>query len=114
VEGASGGRSGAGRCAGILLKGENKMVALRVELEVQWENTEQASKVVEELKQDRHVLQNEVIVLEQNIENLELEWNESNNKRTIQPGLHSVTGRRQGQAERSRPPRTCMGCSRRC
>jgi hypothetical protein len=65
-----------------LAKKENEMVVLRDELEAQWKNTEQAGESVARLKEERNVLQSELVALEARIESMELEWNDADNRRS--------------------------------
>ena len=64
-----------------LAKKEAEMVVLRDELEAQWKNTEKTGEGMAQLKEDRNVLQSEVIALEARIESMELEWNDADNRR---------------------------------
>ena len=65
-----------------LTKKEDEMVVLREELEAQWKNTEQAGESVARLKEERNVLQSEVVALEARVESMELEWNDADNRRS--------------------------------
>ncbi len=65
-----------------LAKKEDEMVVLRNELEAQWKNTEQSGESVARLKEERNVLQSELVALEARIESMELEWNDADNRRS--------------------------------
>ncbi|KAI0246338.1 hypothetical protein BJV78DRAFT_1277249 [Lactifluus subvellereus] len=65
-----------------LAKKEEEMVVLREELEAQWKNTERAGESMTQFKEERNVLQSEVIALEARIESMELEWNDADNRRS--------------------------------
>ena len=67
---------------GALAKKEEEMAVLREELEVQWKNTERAGESIAQLKEERNVLQSEVIALEAKIDSMELEWNDADNRRS--------------------------------
>jgi hypothetical protein len=60
----------------------SEMAVLRDELEAQWKNTEQSGESVVRLKEERNVLQSEVVALEARIESMELEWNDADNRRS--------------------------------
>jgi hypothetical protein len=68
--------------AKILAKKEQEMAVLRDELEAQWKNTERAGESMAQLKEERNVLQSEVVALEAKIESMELEWNDADNRRS--------------------------------
>ena len=63
-------------------KKEDEMVVLRDELEAQWKNTEKTGDCVARLKEERKVLQSEVVALEARIESMELEWDDADNRRS--------------------------------
>ena len=65
-----------------LAKNEGEMVVLRDELEAQWINTERTAESMAQLKEERNVLQSEVVALEAKIESMELEWNDADNRRS--------------------------------
>ena len=65
-----------------LAKKEDEMVVLRDELEAQWKNTEQSGESVTRLREERNVLQSELVALEARIESMELEWNDADNRRS--------------------------------
>jgi hypothetical protein len=65
-----------------LAKNEGEMVVLRDELEAQWKNTERTAESMAQLKEERNVLQSEVVALEAKIESMELEWNDADNRRS--------------------------------
>ena len=65
-----------------LAKKEDEMAVLRDELEAQWKNTEKTGEGVARLKEERNVLQSEVVALEARIESMELEWNDADNRRS--------------------------------
>jgi hypothetical protein len=74
-----------------LAKKEEEVVVLREELEAQWKNTERAGETMAQLKEERNVLQNEVVALEARIESMELEWNDTDNRRSeADNALHVV------------------------
>ena len=74
-----------------LAKKEDEMVVLRDELEAQWKNTEQSGESVARLKEERNVLQSEIVALEARIESMELEWNDADNRRAeAENALHVV------------------------
>jgi hypothetical protein len=60
----------------------DELAVLRDELEAQWKNTEQSGESVAQLKEERNVLQSEVVALEARIESMELEWNDADNRRS--------------------------------
>jgi chromosome segregation ATPase len=62
-----------------LAKKEEEVVVLRDELEAQWKNTERTGESMAQLKEERNVLQREVVALEARIESMELEWNDADN-----------------------------------
>ncbi|KAI9509890.1 hypothetical protein F5148DRAFT_676408 [Russula earlei] len=66
----------------VLAKKEAEMVVLREELEAQWKNTEQTGVSMANLREERDVLQNEVVALEARIEIMEQEWNDADNRRS--------------------------------
>ena len=65
-----------------LAKKEEEVVVLRDELEAQWKNTERTGESMAQLKEERNVLQSEVVALEARIESMELEWNDADNRRS--------------------------------
>jgi hypothetical protein len=65
-----------------LAKKEGEMVVLRDELEAQWKNTERTAESTAQLKEERNVLQTEIVALEAKIESMELEWNDADNRRS--------------------------------
>jgi len=65
-----------------LAKKEAEMVVLRNELEAQWKNTERTGESMAKIKEERNVLQSEVVALEAKIESMELEWNDADNRRS--------------------------------
>lgn len=74
-----------------LAKKEGEMVVLRDELEAQWKNTEQTGEGVARLKEERNVLQSELVALEARIESMELDWNDADNRRSeAENALHVV------------------------
>ncbi|KAH9064396.1 hypothetical protein EDB87DRAFT_1680597 [Lactarius vividus] len=74
-----------------LAKKEDEMVVLRDELEAQWKNTEQTGEGVARLKEERNVLQSELVALEARIESMELDWNDADNRRSeAENALHVV------------------------
>ncbi|KAI9449007.1 hypothetical protein BJY52DRAFT_292646 [Lactarius psammicola] len=74
-----------------LAKKEDEIVVLRDELEAQWKNTEQSGESVARLKEERNVLQSEIVALEARIESMELEWNDADNRRAeAENALHVV------------------------
>lgn len=74
-----------------LAKKEQEMAILREELEAQWKNTERTGVRMERLKEERNVLQSEVVALEAKIESMELEWNDADNRRSeAENTLHEV------------------------
>ncbi|KAH9068092.1 hypothetical protein EDB83DRAFT_684060 [Lactarius deliciosus] len=74
-----------------LAKKEDEMVVLRDELEAQWKNTEQTGEGVARLKEERNVLQSELVALEARIESMELDWNDADNRRSeAENTLHVV------------------------
>ncbi|KAH9001907.1 hypothetical protein EDB86DRAFT_3074702 [Lactarius hatsudake] len=74
-----------------LAKKEDEMVVLRDELEAQWKNTEQTGEGVARLKEERNVLQSELVALETRIESMELDWNDADNRRSeAENALHVV------------------------
>jgi chromosome segregation ATPase len=75
-------RRGAEEATKALTKKEEELAILREELEVQWKNTERAGETMAQLKEERNVLQSEVVALEAKIESMELEWNDADNRRS--------------------------------
>lgn len=75
-------RRGAEEATEALTKKEEELAILREELEVQWKNTERAGETMAQLKEERNVLQSEVVALEAKIESMELEWNDADNRRS--------------------------------
>ncbi|KAH9027862.1 hypothetical protein EDB84DRAFT_1439762 [Lactarius hengduanensis] len=74
-----------------LAKKEDEMVVLRDELEAQWKNTEQTGEGVARLREERNVLQSELVALEARIESMELDWNDADNRRLeAENALHVV------------------------
>jgi len=65
-----------------LAKKEAEMVVLRNELEAQWKNTERTGESMAKIKEERNVLQSEVVALEAKIESMELEGNDADNRRS--------------------------------
>jgi chromosome segregation ATPase len=65
-----------------LAKKEEEVFVLRDELEAQWKNTERTGESMAQLKEERNVLQSEVVALEARIESMELEWNDADNRRS--------------------------------
>ena len=79
-----------------LAKKEEELVVLREELEVQWKNTERAGESMAQLKEERNMLQSEVVALEARIESMELEWNDADNHRMqAENALHVVFGEKE-------------------
>jgi hypothetical protein len=79
-----------------LAKKEEEVVVLREELEAQWKNTERAGESMAQLKEERNVLQSEVVALEAKIESMELEWNDADNRRSeAENTLHVVFAERE-------------------
>jgi len=77
--------------AEALAKKEEEMVVLREELEAQWRNTERMGEIMAQLKEERNVLQSEVVALEAKIESMELEWNDADNRRSeAENALHVI------------------------
>ncbi|KAI0045170.1 hypothetical protein FA95DRAFT_1451001, partial [Auriscalpium vulgare] len=64
-----------------LVQKEEEMSMLRAELESQWKHTEEAGERLEEMKQERDTLQSELVALEVKVENMELEFNQGENRR---------------------------------
>ena len=65
-----------------LAKKAEEITVLRDELEAQWKNTERTGESMAQLKEERNVLQSEVVALEAKIESMELEWNDADNRRS--------------------------------
>jgi hypothetical protein len=75
-------RRGAEEATEALAKKEEELAILREELEAQWKNTERTGETMTQLKEERNVLQSEVVALEAKIESMELEWNDADNRRS--------------------------------
>ena len=75
-------RRGAEEATEALAKKEEELAILREELEAQWKSTERTGETMAQLKEERNVLQSEVVALEAKIESMELEWNDADNRRS--------------------------------
>ncbi|KAH9986204.1 hypothetical protein BJV74DRAFT_886027 [Russula compacta] len=75
-------RHEAEEAAESLAKKEEEIVVLREELEAQWKDTERTGERMAQLKEERNVLQSEVVALEAKIESMEMEWNDADNRRS--------------------------------
>jgi DNA repair exonuclease SbcCD ATPase subunit len=79
-----------------LAKKNDELVVLREELEAQWKDTERTGVSMAQLKEERNVLQSEVVALEAKIESMELEWNDADNRRSESDNaLHVVFAERE-------------------
>ena len=106
-------RRQAEEAAESLANKEEEMVVLREELEAQWKDTERTGEIMAQLKEERNVLQSEVVALEAKVESMEMEWNDGDNRRSeaenaLQEALSVREAVEQEKAEVMLTPFICL------
>jgi hypothetical protein len=80
-----------------MLRGkEEHFDILKSELEAQWQHTEVASEKITGLEKERDILKHEVEILEQRIGSMEVQWNESENRRNeLENAVQEIWGNKE-------------------